>query len=80
MTHSTCREAPKRRKSRPTTSATAPPMPLSTSSKTSVGTGVIWAVITAMASEMRANSPPEATLVSGAGVAAHQKLARLKAP
>ena len=46
-------------------SATAPPMPLSTSSKISVGVAVAQEVMTEMASEIRASSPPEATFASG---------------
>jgi hypothetical protein len=58
---------------RPTLSATAPPTPASISSKMSVGR---WpagplppcAVVTAMASARRDNSPPEATLARARGV------------
>ena len=42
-------------------------MPLSTSSKISVGAALPFDVITEMASAMRASSPPEATLASGRG-------------
>src|SRR5258706_1511347 len=51
---------------RPTTSATAPPIPASTSSKTSVGTDASPERSTWIASERRESSPPEATLASGA--------------
>jgi hypothetical protein len=58
-------------------------MPLSTSSKIRVGTVVAFEVMTEMASEMRASSPPEATLASGrggdAGVAGHQEFDLLEA-
>ena len=45
--------------------STAPPMPLSTSSNTKVGTLVKRLVTTCKAKEMRDNSPPEATLAMG---------------
>ena len=61
VTHSTWRLCPSCFSRRPTVSATAPPMPASTSSKISVGTGVAVAAMTAIASEMRASSPPDAT-------------------
>ena len=51
----------------PTTSATAPPMPVSTSSKTIVGTASMPSAATSIAREMRASSPPEATLRSARG-------------
>jgi hypothetical protein len=42
-------------------------MPLSTSSKIKVGVVVAFEVITEIASEMRASSPPEATLAKERG-------------
>ena len=46
----------------------APPTPLSTSSKISVGTRAARLAMTDNASEMRDSSPPEATLARGRGV------------
>ena len=43
-------------------------MPLSTSSKISVGVAVALDAMTEIASEMRASSPPDATFASDFGV------------
>jgi len=51
----------------PTTSATPPPMPTSTSSNIMVGILSFFAVTTRIAKLIRDNSPPEATLPSGRG-------------
>ena len=50
---------------RPTSTAARPPTPASTSSKTNVGTGLVPASATSMASITRDSSPPEAPLASG---------------
>ncbi|MCY1207177.1 hypothetical protein D9M72_187690 [compost metagenome] len=68
VTHSTWWRSPSSRSSLPTTSATAPPTPLSTSSKIRVGTRAARLAMTDSASEIRDSSPPEATLASGRGV------------
>ena len=68
VTHSTWRFCPICASKRPTTSATAPPMPESTSSKISVGVAVAVDVMTEIASAMRASSPPLAILASGRNV------------
>lgn len=52
----------------PTVSATAPPIPASTSSKISVGVNEALLVMTLMAKLIRANSPPDATLAKDRGV------------
>ena len=52
---------------RPTSTAALPPTPASTSSKTNVGTGLVPASATSMASITRDSSPPEAPLASGRG-------------
>ena len=65
VTHSTCRCAPSDCSSRPTVAATAPPMPASTSSKTSVGTWPTSLAATWIARPMRDSSPPDATRDSG---------------
>ena len=51
------------------TAATAPPTPVSASSKIRIETGAERAASTAMASPMRESSPPEATRAMGRGVA-----------
>ena len=51
-------------------SATAPPTPVSISSKTSVGAEPLSASTTFRASMKRASSPPEATFISGPGLRA----------
>ena len=61
VTHSTCRPSAARPASAATTDATRPPMPASTSSKTSVGTRSARARTDLSASIVRDSSPPEAT-------------------
>ena len=51
----------------PIASATAPPTPVSISSKTKVGAEPRSAMTTFNANRNRANSPPDATLISGPG-------------
>ena len=65
VTVSTCRRAASDCISRPTVPATAPPMPVSTSSKISVGTAPASLVTTCTASAIRDSSPPDATRASG---------------
>src|SRR5882672_8884245 len=67
VTHSTWRSSPRARKFLPTTSATAPPIPASTSSKIRVGTAAALLVITWIARLMRDSSPPDATLARARG-------------
>ena len=64
---STCRSAPNCLSNCPTTSATPPPMPTSTSSKIMHGTKFWLAVVTCKAKLMRESSPPEATLFNALG-------------
>src|SRR5215831_18128203 len=66
VTHSTWPRTPSERSSRPTISATAPPIPASTSSNT-MQRGSCDAHATCTASDRRESSPPEATLARERG-------------
>ena len=63
--HSTWNRSPSSRSRAPTTSATAPPMPASTSSKISVLPGSSVEASVFSASMIRDSSPPEAIRASG---------------
>src|SRR6266545_2095257 len=67
VTTSTCRLAAKAANRFPTATAALPPIPASTSSKTSVGTSSRSTMTLRQASMVRESSPPEATLESGSG-------------
>ena len=68
VTTSTCSRSATRSSRSPTAAAVAPPMPASTSSKTSVGTGEPRESTTFSASISRDSSPPEAIFCSCPGV------------
>ena len=67
MTASTCAVTASRARRWPIASATAPPTPVSISSKTRVGADALAASATFNASMKRASSPPDAIFISGPG-------------